>query len=98
MNRDLQIRMSMSQLRVEKVTLDNHIQKAVRASERLARYDEELSETQAEIMAYRKTYGKDPVHYDANGRVSKTRPRDKDGIEIPVPLSEKLYDWFSGRR
>ena len=31
-------------------------------------------------------------------RVSKTGPRDKDGIEIPVPLSEKLYEWFSGRR
>jgi len=97
MNNDMQTRMLISALRVEKVSLENQIQRAGRSSERLSRYDKELSETEAEIMAYRKRFGVNPVDYDTNGNISKLRPKDKNGIDIPLPITERLYLWFSGR-
>jgi hypothetical protein len=96
-SKNIRTKVLTSQLRLEKITLDSKIQKALITTQRLSRYHEELETAESEFMAHRKKYGLDPAGYDAKGKILRTHPQDKYGKEIPVPLREKLYAWFSGR-
>jgi hypothetical protein len=94
---DFQTQKRASEVQLEKVVLDTRIQRAVIASQRLERYDSELSEMQEDIAAYRRSQGREPIFFNPSGRLPKVHPSKKLNISVPEQLAKKLYAWFSGR-